>query len=505
VAKERLRELLEDNGDEHITALLMALENASEEAQDALHHALNMTYKELHEDYDDAGLAGPFARVKGFITALEIDEDTGLGSVTIKSQDGSEIDLAITEMTKLDDPLEVGDYVRAKYNLDLEAVKVELRTDKVEFEGTVANYSDSELYLVDGSEFVLNGDTEIRGILSEGVEVEVDARPVDGSYVAIRIKVEDEYEDEDGHRRGHRNGGQAWDQPRQIEIKGTITDLSDTSIEVDGLSVLVTPDTEIKGNPMLDSEVKIRAVIQDGTLVAEEIKVKYDEPEKLEFYGTITETSDTEIKVDGLSVQVTPDTEIQGNLTVGAKVKVEAVIQDGSLLALKIRVKSDHAEEIEIEGKITYLSEDSFEVDEFGPILITPDTDVEGVLMLDAYVEVEFVTLNGVLTAVEVEVEDEDDYFGDHDEDHVDLDEDQDAPGPNSSGHGAQEPEESKFEGTVASFSDTELVLADGTSFVIGDETEIEGTLLVDLKVRVEATASEEGLVAIEIDVKEEE
>ncbi len=81
----------------------------------------------------------------------------------------------------------------------------------------------------------------------------------------------------------------------------------------------------------------------------------------------------------------------------------------------------------------------------------------------------------------------------------------QDDLGPHSSGHSAPEPEESKFEGTVASFSDTELVLADGTSFVIGDETEIEGTLLVDLKVRVEATASEEGLVAIEIDVKEEE
>ena len=62
------------------------------------------------------------------------------------------------------------------------------------------------------------------------------------------------------------------------------------------------------------------------------------------------------------------------------------------------------------------------------------------------------------------------------------------------------EEDELEFTGVVASLSDTELVLEDGTTFVIDDDTEFETSVRVGMEVEVEAVKSDGKLTAIEID-----
>ena len=130
-AKDLLRELLGNNGNQHLTALVNAIEHASDEAKDALEAALNSTHSDLEEKCHGAGVEGPYVKVKGFVTAASST------SVTIEAIDGGEVTLTITEATQIEDAVAVGDFVKVKYNLDMVAKKLELSSDKLEFEGAV--------------------------------------------------------------------------------------------------------------------------------------------------------------------------------------------------------------------------------------------------------------------------------------------------------------------------------------------------------------------------------
>ena len=135
-----------------------------------------------------------------------------------------------------------------------------------------------------------------------------------------------------------------------------------------------------------------------------------------------------------------------------------------------MEVKEDEDKEVEFRGIVTALSATELEVDGFGPILITPETDVEGTLSVGVEVDVEIKMTDGDLIATEIDVEDDD---------------------------------ERRHEGAVASFSATELVLEDGTTFVVNAGTDIDGTLTVGAEVEVEAIAAGGGrLIAREIKVK---
>lgn len=54
--------------------------------------------------------------------------------------------------------------------------------------------------------------------------------------------------------------------------------------------------------------------------------------------------------------------------------------------------------------------------------------------------------------------------------------------------------------GIVASFSSTELVFEDGTTFVIDENTDVETTLSIGLEVEVDATTSGGVLTATGVD-----
>ncbi len=67
-------------------------------------------------------------------------------------------------------------------------------------------------------------------------------------------------------------------------------------------------------------------------------------------------------------------------------------------------------------------------------------------------------------------------------------------------GDGVDEDGELEIVGVVKSFSDTEIVLEDGTTFAVNDETEFEATLRVGLKVEIEAERIGGELIALEVD-----
>ena len=252
-AVARLQRLLEDNGDEKLTALANALEHASEKAKDALEAALSTSHSHLEGVYKRAGAKGPYARVKGFVTSATSTATST--SVTIDDMDDGEVTLEITEATEIEDHIAVGDFVKAKYDLALlEAVEIELESDELTFRGKIQSVGPTELRLEDGTSFDLTHDPEIEGHLVEGAQAKVDALPVDGSFVAVEIKVE-----------GDRGRGRAGERELEdFEIKGTITglfpdDASPTSMEVSGFpaQIMITDGTEAEGGLSVGISVKV--------------------------------------------------------------------------------------------------------------------------------------------------------------------------------------------------------------------------------------------------------
>lgn len=336
-AKDLLRALLGSNGNQHLTALVNAIEHASDESREALEAALNSTHSNLEEKYHGAGVEGPYVKVRGFITAATST------SVTIDDIDDGEVTLTITEATEIEDPIAVGDFVKAKYNLEDVAKEIEIRSDKIEFEGTVATSTPTLLVLEDGASFVINDDTEMEGDPVTGDMVAIDAAPDGGVFVAVEIKVEDdeaEYEEE----------------APEFEFKGTITALPATStpMKVDGLPVLITSGTEVKGTLALGAKVKVKVVLDDGLVVALKIEVKepgYDEDGEdeyadIEFEGIVESfdlsatSSPNVVLVGGPSLFTDGATRFKGTLHVGAEVEVKAdMLPDGRLLAIKIEVE----------------------------------------------------------------------------------------------------------------------------------------------------------------------
>ena len=61
------------------------------------------------------------------------------------------------------------------------------------------------------------------------------------------------------------------------------------------------------------------------------------------------------------------------------------------------------------------------------------------------------------------------------------------------------------FEGIIASFSDTQIELEDGTIILIDEDTEIDGTLEIGAEVQGTTITTEEGaIVGVEIEVVED-
>jgi len=190
--------------------------------------------------------------------------------------------------------------------------------------------------VVDGITILLSvlTELEIDPQIGDLVNVEAVIKP-DGSLVAREIKAQ-------GRSKKGREG------PSKVEIEGTIDVVNpDGSLVVNGITVIISELTEVKGNLLVGAQVKLEGVLQeDGTLLAYEAKTQGRRPSlgnvKLSLAGfveSILRDSDgniLSIVVNGATVTAEALTQFDGLLEVGAWVEVNGLTTNGQVVAGKI-------------------------------------------------------------------------------------------------------------------------------------------------------------------------
>ncbi|MGH9341242.1 MAG: DUF5666 domain-containing protein [Acidobacteriota bacterium] len=147
------------------------------------------------------------------------------------------------------------------------------------------------------------------------------------------------------------------EEDNDFEIRGRIDSIVGDQIIVIGLAIQVPETAEIRdsqgamlsfGDLALKQFVKVEGEIsEDGEMAASEVEILHPGRRvgRLKFEGTILSLSGTEllVQVEGVGpvlVQITDDTEIEGDLAEGAIVKVQGRLNpDLSVLALEITVQ----------------------------------------------------------------------------------------------------------------------------------------------------------------------
>ncbi|MEN8206350.1 MAG: DUF5666 domain-containing protein [Pseudomonadota bacterium] len=236
----------------------------------------------------------------------------------------------------------------------------------------------------------------------------------------------------------------------EIELKGIITNLSDTTFDIGGLRVDFSSamfDDNIPGGTLSEGlyvEVKSTAGFIAGDLVASEIELEDDgdmglegdEGDEVELNGIVTVVnSDTAFEIGGRRVVITKSTSIKhgnaGDIDIGVSLEVEGELNaDGELVADEIELGFD--DNIEMEGSLEGVNDPSGTVTLFGKTihvnastLLIDKQDEEGLIAvhffglndlnsgdhveIDAYVDPD----SGKLVAVKLEREDD---HGDEDE-----------------------------------------------------------------------------------------
>jgi len=135
------------------------------------------------------------------------------------------------------------------------------------------------------------------------------------------------------------------DSAYQFTLKGILTEIDGENWTVNGVSFQVTSETNLKGDPQVNSNVLVDGhILEDGTRIADMVKVKEDQKPKLSFTGFV-DSMGTSWIISGISVLVDTATEIDDDIAIGDSVEVKfIVLEDGSWLALEIESLVDSEE-----------------------------------------------------------------------------------------------------------------------------------------------------------------
>jgi hypothetical protein len=210
-----------------------------------------------------------------------------------------------------------------------------------------------ESWIVSGEILNVSADTVIEPGISLSNLVEVEGRLVNGVLQAATIQLEDSVP-------GYPVGTVTVMPPvsgtpaatttvvvvsgNEIEFYGVLESNSGASWTIAGTTVMIVPQTQIKGNLVVGDFVKVHAwQQQDGSLIAREIEKEDDsgsefENDKDEVKGVITAINGDSITVAGVLVLINSFTEVKGSFQIGDYVEVEGLLQsDGSILAREIK------------------------------------------------------------------------------------------------------------------------------------------------------------------------
>lgn len=362
---------------------------------------------------------------------------------------------------------------------------------EVKLEGIFQGTDEEGNWIVNGTKVSVDPLTRLEGTPAVGQRVEVKAvLQKDGSLLARKIEGEEK---------------RAGKSKSEAKIRGVIEAVGDNSITINGITLALSVLTELDGELEVGRFAEVEALLQeDGTLVAKEVEIKgkpgdEETPErsKVEIEGTIESVSEdgTTLVVNGITVTISPLSEIQGSLTVDASVKVEGVLlDDGSLLARKVKGEGRRATrsgtEVKIEGVIEALQTDSqgritgMTIDGL-EVAIEALTKVEGELQQGVRVEVKGIFSDGVFLASKVEVEEQEDA--------------EPAEASEAKIEGVIEAIETDAQGRIIS------VTINGVQVEIDPDAEVEGSLEVGSTVEIKGALSDGVFRATKVKSEEDE
>lgn len=150
--------------------------------------------------------------------------------------------------------------------------------------------------------------------------------------------------------------------PRDIEFSGRVEAMNDDVWLIAGKAVIVDAETDIDDAIVVGAQVKVKAKqLADGTLRARRIDLRETKPqptktppgetpppeqtpppqptqvEKIKFKGVVTRMEGDRWTIGDKIIRVDGDTEIHGDISIGSKVKGQAIRQpDGLWLATRI-------------------------------------------------------------------------------------------------------------------------------------------------------------------------
>jgi hypothetical protein len=281
----------------------------------------------------------------------------------------------------------------------------------------------------------------------------------------------------------------------EVELRGILSAINGDTWIVNGVTVIVGPRTEIKGNPRVDGQVKVEGQLQaNGSVLAREITgiglnpTQSSRPERgAEIRGLIRAMNGNTWLVDGFTVIIGERTEITGSPIVGSPVKIVGQLQaDGSLLAREVKVleregtRTPEAGEVEFRGVLRAMEGERWIVGDV-TVVVSRRTEIEGNPMVGDMVKVEGQRQgDGTVAAREIEVLERE---------------------------GTRTPEAGKveFRGLLRAMNGDTWII-DGVTVIVSRRTEIKGNPVVGDVVKVEGQRQGDGTVAArEIEVLERE
>lgn len=197
--------------------------------------------------------------------------------------------------------------------------------DLIEFRGLIQEI-DERYWIVSGRVVLLTETTVTRGRPQLGALAEVKGVCVFGDVVVARsleVTVPGAYD--------------------QVEFEGTVESILGETWVVGGVTVTISPVTELQGTPLLGAGAEVRGVLQpDGSVLAEHVTVKGLSPvPQIDFAGLVEQIEATQWTLAGTTVLVDEHTFVDDSRApaeVGVWAQVRAVPQGSSWLAVRIRL-----------------------------------------------------------------------------------------------------------------------------------------------------------------------
>ncbi len=319
---------------------------------------------------------------------------------------------------------------RLQSNGDLLVIRVKTEDDEnhqhsgeLEITGVIENLTASSL-VIGENEFFVDAQTTILnhsimpisfGDLNIGDRVEVKGfRQLDNTYLAARIKLEDNNENE-------------------IEFTVQIESIAGSEISVGGITFATDANTVFLDDNRMPVTIASLAISmwvevkgfrrQDGSYYASRIQIEDFIRNEIEFKGNITELTDSYLVVSGITFSVDSTTQVFDHLNnpilysalqVGQLVEVKGE-KTGTITAKALRIKLENNEDIEIFGRITAVNTYSIElnglevfVNENTVYLNHANQSITfGDLSVDQFVEVKMIlNADGTLLALRIKIED---------------------------------------------------------------------------------------------------